>query len=452
MGLKDFAVDALSLLPVARGFTLGESRRWITETARHRTQNCGYSRAETEWAIRHGFMPEQVDNLNITKENVDDFISAKEYAYARPLNIGCAKWLTDIVTLTTMFKPFVKYLPELYYEIGKRFAESFIIPMSPSAGGREKEDLARLVREKGRVTLGLSSMDMASCLTYLGDDRYELDGKEYTEKELTDKLMGYMATLCLWERVEPDPITEGGILNLIVVNEYGDNPRISDAYMIFDEFEKVKFKSVSRKMRSDNLEEPDTKATRFREKKEEQVDSKTGEWRGRILPHWEEIENFVDSFCRFAPELEFFCCQIILREKDFKIIRFLNNPDYPTFKPFSKETSDYLKKKVAQKRKAYKSFSMRRERAGRAVLRRFRKTFARLCYPADLVPYQSTRWIHDVCRDFFVNKSMSVGDKLKAYKRGFLSYRIEQYGITDENIGEYISDFDRETAKYLKGE
>ena len=94
MGFKDFVVDSLCLLPVAKGFTVGEARRWTREVIRHRTSNTGFSPAKTNWAIKHGFMPEQIEKLNITKDNIDDFISPKDYAYIRPLNGIYARWLT----------------------------------------------------------------------------------------------------------------------------------------------------------------------------------------------------------------------------------------------------------------------------------------------------------------------------------------------------------------------
>ena len=63
MGLKKLVVNALALGPTSRGFTGGEARRWVRQVYRHYTRDYGYSRKETRWAIRHGFMPEQVDKL-----------------------------------------------------------------------------------------------------------------------------------------------------------------------------------------------------------------------------------------------------------------------------------------------------------------------------------------------------------------------------------------------------
>ena len=448
MDIKKKALDALSLRPVSHGFTLGEARRWITESFLHRTRDYGFTKKETSWALRHGFMPEQVKELNINKSNVSEYISARDYAYIRPLNGMYARWLTDKVTLYSIFKPFRSYFPEPYFEIGKRYADSFIIPLADESLGRTPEDITALIKEKGTVSIGPSNGLAQSAISFNGE-KFELDGKTYTEEELQAKIMKYMITLCLWERVEPEDITDKGILNLIVINEYGDDPVIGDAFFTFGTYEKLKFSTIKRTDAVDTLDEADVIDASFKKVKGEVVDEKTGEWRGNRIPHWDEITDFVDRFCRFVPELEFFSVQIIIRENDFKVLAFQNNPDYPTCKPFSKTTSDYLKKKVAQKKENYKSRVRRIKRGGKRIKRRIRKDFALLFYPKGLVPYQSTRLISDFLKDFRTNKDMSFSQKIRSYKMGFLSYRIGQYGITKENYPEHISDFEYRWLRHI---
>ena len=137
MGFKKLVVNALAFRPVSNGFTGGEARRWVREVYRHKTRNYGFTHGQTNWAIRHGFMPEQVERLGITKENVGDYISAKDYAYLRPLNGTYSKWITDKVTIHTIFKPFRQYMPEMYYQISKRYDETVIIPLAKDKRGAD---------------------------------------------------------------------------------------------------------------------------------------------------------------------------------------------------------------------------------------------------------------------------------------------------------------------------
>lgn len=447
MSIKKIVVDALAFMPTSEGFTGGEARRWVREVFRHKTGNYGYSRAETSWAIRHGFMPEQVARLGINKDNYKDYISARDYAYLRPLNGTYAKWLTDRVTIFSMFKPFRDRMPECYYQLGRRYNEPNIIPLSDSSRPNDISGVFALIREKGEVNISPANGDAISAVKSEGD-RFILDGKKYSEEAFREKLEDYGQTLVLTERIMPDETLENGVLNLIVINEYGDSPEIGDAFITYDDYGRIPFSSVRSKS-EDSLEEVDMLEDKFREIDADAVDEKTGIFGGKKIPHWDEITAFIDEFCRFVPQLEFFGCQIIVRKDDFKVVALHNHPDYPTCKPFSKETSAYLMKKVSQKREAYSSLWVRLRRGLKKLSRRIRKLYARAFFPVSLVPYQSVRWPNDVMKDFFANKDASFIEKMRAYRRGFLSYRIKQYGITDENINEYISDFEYRWLRHI---
>lgn len=175
MGLKKLVVDALALGPTSRGFTGGEARRWVRESYRHRTRDYGFSKKETRWALRHGFLPEQVAKLGITDENAADYISAKDYAFLRPLNGTYSKWITDKVTMHTIFKPFRGYMPTVYYQISKRYDETVLIPLYDDHAGDTFDDLFALVREKGAVTVASANGGYASPLEYK-DGEYYLEG------------------------------------------------------------------------------------------------------------------------------------------------------------------------------------------------------------------------------------------------------------------------------------
>ena len=97
MGFKKLVVNALAFRPVSNGFTGGEARRWVREVYRHKTRNYGFTHGQTNWAIRHGFMPEQVERLGITKENVGDYISAKDYNDSHDFQTVQAVYAGDVL-------------------------------------------------------------------------------------------------------------------------------------------------------------------------------------------------------------------------------------------------------------------------------------------------------------------------------------------------------------------
>lgn len=121
--------------------------------------------------------------------------------------------------------------------------------------------------------------------------------------------------------------------------------------------------------------------------KAEPCDVTEGSWRGKPIPHWDEIADVLRRLCVFVPQLEFFCAEIVVSEDGFKLVNLLNHPEYPTAQPFSKETSAYLKRKVAQKKEAYAKAGVRISRGLHKMHLRIRAKFARAFYPKGLVPY-----------------------------------------------------------------
>ena len=127
----------------------------------------------------------------------------------------------------------------------------------------------------------------------------------------------------------------------------------------------------------------------------------------------------------------------------------MNMPTYPKIDSFDKEITVYLKKKVEEKKEAYRTFGAKFRRSFKLTRSRSRKLFARLFYPKGLIPYLSTYWIRDVWLDLIRNKDVSFRTKIWAYRHGFLSYRISQYGITKENHLNFISDFEYKWLRHI---
>ncbi len=448
MKLKKMVVTSLALRPTSRGFTVGEAKRWIREVYRHYVKDYGYSLKDTHWAIRHGFMPEQVDSLGITSENYMDYISAKDYAYLRPLNGSYSKWITDKVTMFNIFKPFRDVMPTMYYQIGKRYDEAKIISLDPAHSDDTFEGILALIREKGQVTVALANGVWASTLAYR-DEKYFFDDQEVTSEALIERLCEYRSTLVIKEKINTSAMVDDGVLNLIVFNEFGDNPKIGDAYFVYHDYETKHLKAKA-KREEDTLEEQDVEEDEtFSRKTSKPADVETGTWEGKPIPYWEDIKEKIRQLCLFVPQLEFFGAEIVINEEGFKITRLVNHPEYPTCQAFSKETSRYLSTKVAQKKEAYAKWSTRARRGMKKIKRRIRKNFAQKLYPNGLVPYLSVRWIQDVWKDFRTNKDTTFKQKLWAYKHGFISYRLLQYGITEDNYENYISDFEYKWLRHI---
>lgn len=52
------------------------------------------------------------------------------------------------------------------------------------------------------------------------------------------------------------------------------------------------------------------------------------------------------------------------------------------------------------------------------------------------------KWLQTIYRDSKLNKTVTLRDKLWAYRNGFVSRRIDQLGLTEKNINSFLSDYD----------
>lgn len=473
--VKKSVVNVLALGPTSRGFTGREAKRWVRSVYKYYVKNTGYSFSESRWAIKRGFMPNQVEGLNLTEENYRDTISAKEYAFLRPLNGGYSKWITDRVTINAIFKPYREVMPKCYYQIYKRYTETEIIPLYDFEAGDTFDDVLNMIKEKGKLRARMSKGSKSSLLSWK-DGEFYFDEKACSEELMIKKLSSYNAVVVITDDVTPTEDFVGARLRLVVFNEQGDNPVIGDSYISFERTELMERPLPDKLSEGDDLEEldedPEELGDELYEKIYAYVDRKTGKIsdpvsirdgkktpktenpnNGRAIadavPYWDDIVKTVDSMCRFVPQLEFFGLEIAVCEDGFKMMKMINHPSYPRTIPFSKETSAYLKYKAEQKKQAYASKAVRLKRAFKKIKLNVRAKYAKTFFPKGLIPYLSIRWFQDLKKDFITNKDTTLKEKIWAAKHGFLSYRLHQYGITEENHLNYISDFEYKWLRHI---
>jgi hypothetical protein len=469
--IKKIVVSILAFPLVSNGYVGAEARKWVRKVYRTYFRNKKYSFAQKRWAIKRGFLPAQVERLGITKENYDETISRKDYAYLRPLNGVYSKWVKDIISVHTIFKPFRKDMPLCYYQISRRDGEPQIIPLYDINAGNTMDDVLRLIREKKMLRLKFTSRKKTFSIAYAKGEYY-FRGRAIPKEDLVEKLLSFRKNMVLTEEITPKTEFAGSRVRLIVFNEQGDNPVIGDAYIKYKMPKKL-FKAYIEQLRAaancqegESTEEIDQiKNIPFYQP----INTKTGElgevvgWQEEgepvnpvtkgALPEeiygWENIVKTVERMCRFAPQLEFFGLDVMITEGGFKIMRMLNHPPYPFMFPFSKETSAYLKGKYVQKRAAYRNLWTKICRGCKKIKLKIRARFCRAFFPKSLLPYLSIRWLSDLRKDFVTNKDTTLKEKLWAAKYGFLSYRLHQYGITKENRLQFISDFEYKWLRHI---
>ena len=168
-----------------------------------------------------------------------------------------------------------------------------------------------------------------------------------------------------------------------------------------------------------------------------------------VVPNWPCIVKKLEDMCKTVPQIEFVEFKLVERERGFAIDGITPFPKYNRVIAFSPEITTFLQMKRDLKAKGFLSFKVRHKRFSHNLSLKVRRIFAEVVAPRGLVPFQSTRWIRDVARDFVSRTGMPVSRKIWAYRHGFLSYRLDQYGITEENWKDFISDFEYRWLRHI---
>ena len=169
---------------------------------------------------------------------------------------------------------------------------------------------------------------------------------------------------------------------------------------------------------------------------------------GRV-DEWDDVRALLLDLCAFAPQLKFVQFTVTLTDTGPVITNIAATPRYNREYPYLPATVAFLREHVEKKRERTHTLRARVTRWFHNAKLRIRRSFARALYPAGLVPYQSVRWLEDMAKDLLQRNGVPLRTKFWAYRNGFLSYRIPQYGITPENRTQFISDFEYRWLRHI---
>lgn len=502
--IKRVVMYLLIFRSVSRGCSVGRAKRWKRRVYRNLKWDKEHSLKEKIWAYRHGYLPEYVSRFGIDSTNVDKYISERDYYYLQPINGIYRKWLSNKVVTRKVFSKFSEHLQKLYYQFSKLNEEIRVTILDDCPyETQEISDVIRLIKEEGILVATSPSRNSSKIIEFKNNSFY-FDGRIMADdEELINEIQNYSRNAIIAEYVRPgeafrNNITEfGNVVRLIVYNSKGYSPVISEAFIRKDDFftddkdaleEKInEFYGTDYKFNdyvADNISKGSNDEDDDEGDSEEEIkyfrgiisyiDVDTGSYSGgKIIigdnviecrtnfntneiiegkiDCWSEIKTTVEDLSRHTPQLEFFAVDVLITEEGFKLVRFANVPKYPAAQMFKEDTATFLNKKLQEKKALYSGFGPRFRRGIKRIKLKSRRVFAAAFFPKGLKPYLSLRWMKEVLIDFFTNRDTSLTTKIWAYRHGFLSYRIPQYGITKENHLNYISDFEYKWLRHING-
>lgn len=446
----------------ARGFTGPMAKRWVDEQLSQRSTYKHLPCGQRRIARRRGLLPATAARWLVTGGDRSDLVSERDYYLAQPLNGIYSRWVRDHVTARRIFSPFASLFQPLHYHLVCRDKDVLVIPHSSKAKsfGNSLDDVERVVRERGSVAVGQAA--------WSEPDRRDLEQWEIriengfwvVEGEQMDR-----ETFLAWVRArsggrglvlleEDESADQSLILEVFVSNPSGADPKITDVFLS----QESSSQSESGRGLTVSRVDPRTGcATEARVRVARDAASAQATARG-IAPQlpatldWPGLSEKLTEMLRTTPHLRFLKFELSITNSGASIQRMLSVPAMPTTFPLSRCAAALIESAAVEKEQDWSSPQRQVAKLLRNGRLKTRRVFASIFFPAGLVPYQATRWPADILRDLAQDTGVSVRDKLWAYREGFLSYRLPQYGITRSNRNEFVSDFEYRWVRHINND
>lgn len=414
------------------GFPVFKTNRFIKKVNRDYKAMTGVPRRKRLEAYKHGFLSSSLKRYNLSENNYSDYISDYDFEFVNPVNGYFSFWLTNRLIQRVILQKYADLFPALLYYIIWIMGERFIYNFKTGEIEKEEEFFEQL-KSFDRVVFTIAIM--SSNTSYLVESR---EGTVYIEGEAAD----YSRFLELLDSLEHETFlvtpfieTSPGLCKAI---GYGDAVYRFVAKTDADDQTTIMACDlvVSKKKTGKNL----SKKTYYN------VDIESGNVIcDQPLSHmdycsvpWDEICEKAREIANYISEAEFVSVYIKPTSDSYVLEKLKKVTILPSNAKKGTPLFDYFKELYDYKRYAYKEGIIKKSSSRKEKrLRRFTKRHLK----KGIRPYMAGLYLNTI-KDDFLHTKKPLRQKIWAWKRGFASYRIDQYGLNDDNWRDMLSDFD----------
>ena len=423
-----------------KGYPYYIAKSWGRKVHRDLISDNGRTKKEKRWAHRRGFLSYSIKKYGLTEDNYKEFFSDFQYTLLAPINNAYKKWLSDRLTPCYILKGYEEYLPNLYCNIIRRNGGQIYIPLNKDRPLDGIDDLLNLVKEKGEVLLLPSENNYikASYDIKYDDGKLKVNNEDIAEEQQKKLITGLRRYYVLSERVENcrdiKELFAGSEMEFVFIlsNDESGKTRILCSYARSERPYSFGL-DISARVKEQPMQVIiDKENGTFKyEKSEEQIEGQ--------VPLWKEMCSLSEQIGNHISEIEYMSIVFKVSQEGLKIVGYHDMPTMPKGISPENELNLYLKKRAEDKAQricfgGIKTKGKIKRRAIRFLKRHyFRKGFRE---------YMLASWLNLVKDDFLNTKSTTLKEKLWAWKRGFTSYRIQQYSLTEKNCRQILSDYD----------
>lgn len=301
--------------------------------------------------------------------------------------------------------------PEIYYVLLTKDGERFILPYGEAeALERSETGIAELIRRKGCVTVRPSENSFCAreTLYRFDGESFYIAGRKVTEAELLQDLAELPEDTVVCRHIESK-----FDFSLRIATLNCGTPELLYAVLTG----------------SDGSPEHNW----YTDNRELAVVNADGSYNGGKIDNFNDIVAEILKISSEFTDLEYMSYLLRLTDNGFYIMQVDTGKDLAGLKSFNAKTAAFIKRKLAHRR----SFVT----AKQAAILCYRKMWELLARRHGFVDFMYRNW-RRALREDNKDKLTTAAEKRWAHERGFLSFRIKQYNLTDENYRECLSDYD----------
>lgn len=154
-----------------------------------------------------------------------------------------------------------------------------------------------------------------------------------------------------------------------------------------------------------------------------------------------DVRNLVLSVAQAFPEVEYMHFNVACSDGKTVILNIDTGTDLVARTCFNEDISSFLDRKIKFKK---------RNKAGIFnTVKRY--SFSYIAGKKGFVDYMYKNWLRGKKEDT-KGRLVSRKERRWAHKRGFYSYRIDQYGLTEDNYKDFLSDYDYKRLRPINNE
>lgn len=422
-----------------KGYPYYIAKKWGRKVHKDLIKDNEITKKTKRWAHRRGFLSYSISKYNLNEMNYKNYFSDFEYTMLEPINNAYEKWLYDRLTPNFVLKKFNQYFPQLYCNIIKRDGEQIYIPLNKNIYINDIKSILSFIRTKKNVLL-IPSENKYSIESYnirYIQGNFIVNNMIVSENQVINILRNLKRYYIIREKIDTCKIVKEMFYNnemefvFICSNDEMGNSRILCSYARSE----VPYDcGLNVKKRSRYIT------------KQIIINNDTGDFDGIFancaisgrIPYWKQMIEISKKMSEEISEIEYMSFVFKISEYGPKVINYHHMPTMPYNINPESEINLYLREKATKKRE--RLLAQKKD-----YLRNFKRRIIRFlkkhCFRSGFREYMVATWLNTVKDDLIHTKDTTLRQKIWAWRRGFPSYRINQYNLTEKNYREILSDY-----------